>query len=89
MEKTKHIRPRGNVWYLTRKVPTRYLRVSDKSQVWFSLNTSDHAEAITKSRKLWDELLRGGNCVLQAGMMKPLFASTLRERSPPGRASAI
>lgn len=44
---------RGKIWYLKRRVPTRFASVEKRSVIWDSLKTDSYSVAVQKSAGVW------------------------------------
>ena len=50
---------RGKTWHLRRRVPARYASIEQRSEVWVSLKTDSHKQAVKKAPAVWDSLVAG------------------------------
>lgn len=50
---------RGKTWHLRRRVPAQYASVEPRSEVWVSLRTDSHQQAVKKAPAVWDSLVAG------------------------------
>ncbi|SEC29644.1 hypothetical protein SAMN05519105_2310 [Rhodobacter sp. 24-YEA-8] len=48
---------RAGSFVMVRKVPKRYAAVEPRKQIWLSLGTDVHVEAVTKATAAWDALI--------------------------------
>lgn len=50
---------RNHIYYLRKRVPTRFRDVESRQQIWLSLDTGDHREATRRAHVAWENLLDG------------------------------
>jgi len=54
---TKHLKQRGEAWYLSRRVPIRYQSVENRAEVLLTLNTDSLEVAQSKRGAVWRNLI--------------------------------
>ena len=56
---------RGKTWHLRRRVPTRFMAIEPRREVWVSLKTDSYHLAAKKASAVWESLVAGWEAQLE------------------------